>query len=387
MRPVRRGYTFGDLYYEGTRARHDRGEANLSTLLCRGVRLDLPFVSPPMDSVTDWRLAAAIAGKGGAGVIHRNLRKEDQAAQVKRVRELGLTVGAAISPYPGYWPRVEMLADAGVSFIVIDSANGESDLVINATADIKRKMSELPLIPGNIATPQGATDLINVGADALRVGKGSGAICSTSRETGMGVPQLTAIDNVASVAVLYGIPVIADGGIIEKGDMTKALAMGANTVMMGMLYAQATESCGMRVRWTRAEAPSACKHHFRNDDEVITFVIYRGMGARWAAVEGRKIAESEYHHQNDPTRPYVPEGVTSVVRELKPAAELMAEWETAMQGAFWYAGCHSIKEFQASVVWYECSTAAQNERQPHDVVEVPDDVWAKGFQRTEEEAV
>lgn len=385
MREVKKGYTYGDLYFEGRRARFERGQADLSTELCWGIRIGLPFVSPPMDSVTEERLTRAIVKAHGAAVIHRNLFKEEQSAQVRRLADEGLVVGAAISPYPGYWPRVEMLVDAGVGFIVIDNAHGESDLVIAATADIKRKMKNLPVIPGNIATAEGAMDLIAAGADGLRVGKGSGAICSTSRETGMGVPQLTAIDNVASVAARYGIPVIADGGIIENGDMVKALAMGASTVMMGMRFAQATESCGPRVVWTRAEAPDACRHHFRNDEEGIAFVIYRGMGAKWAALEGASVAEAEFHAQKvDRSRPYVPEGVTSVVRELGPAAELMAAWETSLQGGFWYGGSQSIKEFQSTVKWYEVSSIGRDERQPHDVVEVPDEVWSKGFKRAAE---
>jgi IMP dehydrogenase len=229
--------TFDDVLLKPGYAGFSRSEIDLKSKLTKKIELESPVVSAPMDMVTESELAIALALVGGIGIIHRNLTIKDQSAEVGKVKQKGLIVGAAVGSSPGYEKRVQALVEAGVDVIVVDSAHGYSKFVIDAVKFIK-KQHKVEVIAGNIATAEGANALIDAGADALRVGMGPGAICTTRIVSGMGVPQLTAIIETASVANQHKIPVIADGGINYFGDITKALAAGASTVMMGRLFAR-----------------------------------------------------------------------------------------------------------------------------------------------------
>jgi len=232
------GYSFDDVLLLPGFADFKRESIDLSTKLTKNISLQIPLVSAPMDTVTESEMAIELARLGGIGIIHRNLTVSDQADQVKKVRETGGIVGAAIGASTGFEERVEALVKADVSVILADSAHGYATSIIETVKYVKVHYPHIDVIAGNIATEAGAQALIEAGADGLRVGMGGGAICTTRIISGMGVPQLTAILNAVRAAKKSNVPVIADGAIKYSGDMVKALAAGASTVMMGGLFAQ-----------------------------------------------------------------------------------------------------------------------------------------------------
>jgi IMP dehydrogenase len=237
--PLPLGLTFDDILLLPGYTDFFRSDIDLSTRLTKHISIKLPLVSAPMDTVTESRLAITLAKLGGIGIIHRNLTIEDQVAEAKKVLAQNLLVGVAIGTSPGYEKRVAALADNGIKLLVIDTAHGFAKYVIDALGSIKHNYPHIDIIAGSIATADGAKAMIDAGADGLRVGMGPGAICTTRVISGMGVPQITALQSVVSVATPAGIPVIADGGIKYSGDMVKALAVGANAVMMGSFFAAA----------------------------------------------------------------------------------------------------------------------------------------------------
>ena len=255
MDTLKTALTFDDVLLRPRYSGFLRSEINLETQLTPKIKLKSPLLSAPMDTVTESKLAIALAKEGGIGIIHRNLSIEDQAKEVRKVKDKGLLVGAAVGSSTGFEARVKALVDAGVDVLVVDSAHGHSLKVITTLAHIKDKY-DVEVIAGNVATEDGARALISAGADALRVGMGPGAICTTRIVSGMGVPQLTAIIETSRVAQRHNIPVIADGGIIHSGDMVKALAAGASSVMFGRMFAACEESPGRSVMLKPDDVPS-----------------------------------------------------------------------------------------------------------------------------------
>ncbi len=263
--------TFDDILLVPGFADFSRSEINLDTRLTKNIKLALPLVSAPMDTVTESELAIELARLGGIGIIHRNLTIEKQVEEVKKVLKKGLLVGAAVGAGSGFEDRVSALVKAGVSVIVVDSAHGHSKQVIDVTLFIKKKFKKVEVIAGNIATKEGAKALIEAGADGLRVGMGPGAICTTRIISGMGVPQVTAVIDTVSVAKKYGIPVIADGGIKYSGDMVKALALGASTCMMGSFFASSQEAPGVKIKLFKDQVPRRFQSIFENNKKTYLF--------------------------------------------------------------------------------------------------------------------
>src|SRR3989339_119862 len=211
------GLTFDDVLLLPGFSDFSRSEIDLSTRLTKNIKLSLPFVSAPMDTVTESKLAIALSRLGGIGIIHRNLSINNQAEEVLKVKThstssgQGLLVGAAVGTSKGFEERVEALVKAKADVILIDSAHGFSKSVIDAVKLVKTRFPKTEVIAGNIATRDGAKALIEAGADGLRVGMGPGAICTTRIISGMGVPQITAILETAKAAKDAGVPIIADG--------------------------------------------------------------------------------------------------------------------------------------------------------------------------------
>ena len=201
-----------------------RSEVDLSTNLTKKIKLKIPIISANMDTVTESTMAIALAHEGGIGSIHRFLTIEKEAEMVALVKKERLLVGAAVGIKDDYIERAQALVKAGVDVIVIDIAHGHSIYLIKVLKDLKKKFPKVDIIAGNVATVQGAEELIKNGADAIKVGIGPGALCITRIVAGAGVPQLTAISECAAVAKKYQVPIIADGGIRNSGDMVKALA-------------------------------------------------------------------------------------------------------------------------------------------------------------------
>lgn len=359
--------TFDDVLLKPGYAGFSRSDISLKTKLTRNITLSAPLVAAPMDTVTESQLAIALGKFGGIGIIHRNLSIKDQAAEVAKVKKAGHLVGAAVGSSPGYEARVEALVSAGVDVIVVDSAHGFSKFVIEAVEFIK-KHHEIDVIGGNIATAEGAEALIKAGADGLRVGMGPGAICTTRIVSGMGVPQLTAIIESAQVARKHGIPVIADGGINYFGDITKALAAGASSVMMGRLFAATEESPGEVVEFTRDQVPARFRS-IMNGSETYKFKSYRGMGSIGAMELGKKISsEDEFHGKSyDAKSVLVAEGVEGLVPcsgDLDVVAATMVE---GVLSGFYYVGAKTIDELWETAVLRRITSASLSESHPHDL--------------------
>ncbi len=362
------GLTFDDVLLLPGFSDFSRSEIELDTQLTKGLTLKAPFVSSPMDTVTESALAVALAKCGGIGIIHRNLPITTQATEVAKVKSKGYVVGAAVGASTGVKDRVDALVKAKVDVIVVDSAHGYSTGVIETIKWIKQKYSATQVIGGSLATFAGAKALIEAGADGLRVGMGPGAICTTRIISGMGVPQITALQETVRAASPYGVPVIADGGIKYSGDMVKALAVGASTVMMGSFFASAEEAPGEIHLLDRAHVP----HRFQSiltEKETYKFKSYRGMGSIGAMKQGAKIkSEDEFHGKNYKDRVLVAEGVEGLVPVKGKVEDLVAQSIGGIKSGMYYVGAKNIKELWKKAQFIQITQASLTESHPHDIL-------------------
>ncbi len=269
-----------------------------------------------------------------------NLRRHPHACRDDRGR---LRVGGAVGVLAP--ERVEALLEAEADVLVVDTAHGHSQNVIETVRWIKSR-ADIEVIAGNVATADGARALIDAGADAIKVGIGPGSICTTRIVTGVGVPQMTAIMNVVPIAEAAGVPVIADGGIRQSGDIAKAIAAGASTVMLGGLFAGLDESPGELVL-----------HRGRR------FKAYRGMGS-----EGAMAAGSADRYGQGGTRKFVPEGVEGRVPYRGPLSEFVYQMVGGLRSAMGYCGASTIDEFRRVAQFVRVSAASVVESHPHDIV-------------------
>jgi IMP dehydrogenase len=447
-------------------------DVDTSTTLIRDIRLNIPIVSAAMDTVTESRLAIALAQEGGIGIVHRNLGAPEQAREVARVKrfEAGViadpiclppeeTVGTArrlmreqniggipvtrgrklvgivtsrdmrfqndesrtlaevmtktslVTAPPGTsveqaksilnerkvekllivdtefnlrglvtmkdinktaqnphackdargrlrvgaalgvndFARAQALVEADVDLFVVDTAHGHSKNVIETVRELKKRVGERPVFAGNIATRDAARDLIEAGADGLKVGIGPGSICTTRIIAGVGVPQVTAIAEVASVAVPAGVPVIADGGIRHSGDIPKAVAAGATAVMIGSLFAGCEESPG-----------EVIIHKGRS------YKVYRGMGSEGAMVRGSK----ERYGQGaiEDKSKLVPEGVEGMVPFKGRLGEFVYQLVGGLRAGMGYCGCANLEQLRTQTRFIRQTSAALRESHPHDIV-------------------
>lgn len=359
--------TFDDVLLRPRYTGFLRSEISLETQLTKNIKLKAPLVAAPMDTVTEAQLAIALSQLGGIGIIHRNLTIDVQAAEVKKVKKAKQLVGAAVGSSPGYEIRVKALVDAGVDVIVVDSAHGHTKFVIDAVEFIKQN-HDVEVIAGNVATAEGAEALIKAGADGLRVGMGPGAICTTRIVSGMGVPQLTAIIETSRVGRKHGVPVIADGGINYSGDITKALAAGASSVMMGRLFAATIESPGESIELNRDQVPSRFKS-IVGEAETYTFKNYRGMGSLGAMERGKQISsEDEFHGKSFKMKGVlVAEGVEGLVPCSGNLADVTAVMLEGVRSGFYYVGAQTIPELWDTAQFQQITSASLSESHPHDL--------------------
>lgn len=473
MPAFREGLSFDDILLVPKRTNVLPSEVDLSTAFLPGITLRVPIVSAPMDTVTDARLAVAIAREGGVGVLHRNMTPELQAEAVDRVKrsESGvitkpfkleadktlqdamnlmerfhisgvpivstdgklvgiltnrdirfesdytkkikdrmttknlitgavgttleqaqemlaehrieklpivddaghlmglitikdilkvkqhplatkdrkgrLIVGAAIGALREPYERAKALSDAGVDFIVIDAAHGHSIGVMNCIKMLKKRLPDLKVIAGNVATKEGVKDLADLGVDGLRLGIGAGSICTTRVVAGIGVPQFTAVLDCCEEANKLGIPTIADGGIRSSGDIVKCLAAGASSVMMGNMFAGCEESPG------EIEI-------FRNR----AYKVYRGMGSVSAMKQG---SSDRYMQVKEAGGVIVPEGVEGRVPFKGAIADTMSQLIGGLRSGMGYVGAPDLKTLRETAEFLKITNAALRESHPHDV--------------------
>lgn len=361
------GITFDDILLVPGYSDFSRKDIDLSTQFSKRIRISIPLVSAPMDTVTESGLAIELAKLGGIGIIHRNLSIENQALEVKKVKSKKLLVGAAIGASDGFEDRIKALSKAGVDVVVVDSAHGFSKGVIETIKFIKKNYKNIDIVAGNIATFDGARALIAAGADGLRVGMGPGAICTTRIISGMGIPQITAIMETSRAAKKFEVPIIADGGIKYSGDMVKALAVGASTVMMGGYFAASVESPGKLITLKQNELPSRFQR-ISNMKKKYQFKEYRGMGSEAAMKKGAKIkSEDEFHGKNYKDRVLVAEGVEGLVLVKGKASDLVDQAIGGIKSGMYYIGAKNILELWRKAKFIQITQASLTESHPHDI--------------------
>jgi len=327
--------TFDDISGAPYRALASRRDADLSTELTPNLKLKAPLVSANMESVTGYYLAVSMAQMGGIGILHQFSSPEEQASLLKKVKETNIEkcdidgrifepsldkngkylVGAAIGVRKGNLERAKLLIDAGADILVVDIAHGHSDQMINTVKEIKRQYTEIPVVAGNVVTPKGAYELCNAGVDVLKVGVGPGAACTTRIVTGYGIPQITAIYQAAIIAKKFNVKIMADGGIRNSGDMIKALAAGADTIMLGSILAATDKSHTFNdriVQFTKDRTPKS--------------ILYFGSAS---ALSKQKQGRGSYE---------APEGRSTCLPYRGPTTHVLAKLITGMESGISYAG-------------------------------------------------
>ena len=288
----------------------------------------------------------------------RNLKGLITIKDIEKVRKypnackdsLGrLRVGGAVGPTPDMEARVDALVKAGVDVVVIDTAHGFSQMVIDAVRTVRQKFPTIDLIAGNIATAEAAEALITAGVDAIKVGIGPGSICTTRVVAGVGVPQITAISECARVARQYNIPLIADGGVKYSGDITKAIAAGADVVMIGSLFAGTEESPGDTILF-----------------QGRAYKTYRGMGSIGAMKEGSK--DRYFQTEGEVETKRVPEGIEGRVPMRGPLSATIHQLMGGLRAGMGYTGCRTIKELQQKRRFVRITGAGLKESHVHDVI-------------------
>ena len=309
------GLTYDDFILLPGYIDFDWKAVSLETRFSRNIPMMVPFVSSPMDTVTGADLALSLSQLGGIGVIHSNQSIDNQLNAVRHVYDMRHYAVAAVSTHPKDRERIKQLAD-WLHAIVIDSAQGNSKWQVETIKHIKAFYPKVDVVAGNVVTAEGALRLIEAGADALRVGMGSGSICTTQEVMACGRAQAKAVYRVAKVAAAarsHGVPVIADGGIKNTGHMVKALACGASSVMMGRKFAECDESLSSGGQ-------------------------YRGMGSKSALEESGK----HRYNATDSIPVLVPQGIETEIESKGPVGSVVAKWETALKQALQDLGVRSV---------------------------------------------
>ncbi len=283
-------------------------------------------------------------------ITSKDILKMDEYPHASKDKKGRLLVGAAVGVKGDYLERTEALIEAGADVLVVDIAHGHSDNAINTVHMIKKAFPNCELIAGNVATGDGAGDLIKAGVDAVKVGVGSGSICITRVVTGSGVPQLTAVLDSVKLARDHGIPVVSDGGVRNSGDMTKALAAGASTVMIGSLFGGTDESPG--------------KTLVKNGKK---FKMYRGMASFYASLGRKYREEGPQVAESDDLNDYVPEGVEAMVPYKGSVVDIVRQLAGGLRSGMSYGGAKTIPEMQKNAEFIKMTSAGFVESQPHDV--------------------
>jgi IMP dehydrogenase len=348
MGNIKDSFTFDDVTLVPKYSSILPSEAVTSTRISHNLNLQIPLMSSAMDTVTESKMAVALSKSGGIGVIHRNLSIQKQVHEVKKVKKNNFLVGAAIGVNPKDIERVYKLLEAKVNLIVIDTAHGHTQKVLSMIKKIKKKFKKSTLCAGNIATGKAAKFLADAGVDIVKVGIGPGSICTTRLVTGIGVPQLSAILEVKKALKNYKTSIISDGGIKFSGDIAKAIAAGADAVMIGSLFSGTIESPGKTFKYKGK-----------------LYKNFRGMGSVGAMSVGS--ADRYYQEKFKNTSKYVPEGVEGIVKFKGSVNKIIYNLIGGLKSSMGYLGAKTIKDLQKKGEFIKISKAGFYESMVHNV--------------------
>ena len=348
MGTIKESLTFDDVLLLPQFSNVLPSQTDLSLRLTDQIILKAPFISSAMDTVTESKMAIAMAKEGGLGIIHRNLSINDQTKEISKVKKKKLVVGAAVGTNNEDFERTKSLINNGCDLIVIDTAHGHSEKVLKTLSKLKRIVGKIPVCVGNIATGEAAKKLYNSGADIIKVGIGPGSICTTRMVAGIGVPQISAIMEVKKVLKNKGIKIISDGGIKFSGDLAKALAAGADAIMMGSIFAGTEESPGKKFR---------VKGKF--------YKQYRGMGSIGAMSSG---SANRYFQRNfkDKSK-FVPEGVEGRVEFKGNVSKIIFQLKGGLRSSMGYIGAKKLFHITKNAKFIKITKAGFYESMVHSV--------------------
>ena len=348
MEAIKEALTFDDVLLLPRFSKVLPIETDISINLSKNIRLSAPFLSSAMDTVTEAKMAIEMAKAGGIGIIHRNLNEKRQSQEVLKVKKNKLIVGAAIGTSSKDLVRAKILLDSGVDLIVIDTAHGHSQKVLDVLSRLTKNKYKIPICVGNIATAEAAKRLYNSGADIIKVGIGPGSICTTRMVAGIGVPQITAIMEVFKILKGKGIKIISDGGIKFSGDIAKAIAAGADAIMMGSIFAGTDESPGKK---------------FKIKNKL--YKQYRGMGSIGAMSAG---SSNRYFQDNykDKSK-FVPEGVDGRVKYKGKVSKIIYQLKGGLRSSMGYIGAKNLKEIKKNAKFVKITKAGFYESMVHSV--------------------
>ena len=352
-RIVMEGLTFDDVLLIPAHSDVLPRDVDVSTRFTREISLSAPIATSAMDTVTEAAMAAAMARIGGIGVIHKNMSLDLQCAEVHKVKACATTdghslaVAAAVGINAHSLDNIAALKDAGVDAVVLDTAHGHSEMVLQTLRKARKAFPSMQMVAGNIATAEAALALKDCGVDAVKVGIGPGSICTTRIVAGIGVPQLTAIMNVSEALEGSGIPVIADGGIRYSGDIVKALAAGGDCIMAGSLFAGTDETPGEVM-----------------EENGKRFKQFRGMGSLPAMEKGSK--DRYFQDMEADIKKLVPEGVVAKAPCKGPVADIVYQLIGGLRAGMGYCGARNLAALhKASFV--RITAAGMIESHPHDI--------------------
>ena len=362
---AKKGITFDDVLLIPAESHVLPNEVDLGVQLADNLKLNLPFISAGMDTVTESSMAIAMALQGGLGVIHKNMSIQAQAGEVANVKGVALTgnftkaavddqnrllVAAAVGVTSDTFERAEALFEAGADAIVIDTAHGHFAGVLRKIKEIRDHYPNQTLIAGNVATGDGTRALFDAGVDIVKVGIGPGSICTTRVVAGVGVPQITAIYDAATAAKEYGKPIIADGGIKYSGDIVKALAAGGNAVMLGSMFSGTTEAPGEVF-----------------EDNGKKYKAYRGMGSVGAMAQAHGSSDRYFQGGVNEANKLVPEGIEARVAYKGDVADIIFQLVGGLRSGMGYCGAANIQALIDNAQFVQISNAGLRESHPHDV--------------------
>ena len=355
MDPIKEALTFDDVTMAPKYSEVLPSEVDTKTRLSNNLSLEIPILTSAMDTVTESKMAIAIAKAGGIGIIHRNLDIKKQIEEIKKVKRKKLMVGAAVGAGPNEIKRAEALLKEKIDLIVVDTAHGHSKKVAEIIKQIKKKKNnKTTLCAGNIATQDAAKFLIKLGVDIIKVGIGPGSICTTRLVAGIGVPQLSAIIEVKKGVKNKKTKIISDGGIKYSGDIAKALAAGADAVMIGSLFAGTMEAPGKL---------------FKKKGKL--YKSFRGMGSVGAMNKGS--ADRYFQKKQKDISKYVPEGVEGFVKFKGDVKSIIYKLIGGLKSSMGYLGTKKIINLKNKPNFVKITKAGFYESMVHNVDEIKKD--------------